>query len=90
MAIGVMVFPNSRSDFEVVRYGTGCPNTLARGGQSGPVPNAPYATNPIPDSRFPIPDSRFPIPDSRFPIPDSLRYNLPVSTRIGLTVNQDP
>ncbi|NEP36107.1 MAG: hypothetical protein F6K38_33255 [Moorea sp. SIO3B2] len=46
--------------------------------------------NPIPNSRFPIPDSRFPIPDSRFPIPDSRRYNFPVSTRIGFTVNQDP
>ncbi|NEP25976.1 hypothetical protein [Moorena sp. SIO3I6] len=47
-------------------------------------------TNPIPDSQFPIPDSRFPIPCSLFPVPCSLPYNLPVSTRIGFTVNQDP
>ncbi|NEO67166.1 MAG: hypothetical protein F6J98_45170 [Moorea sp. SIO4G2] len=78
MAIGVMVFLNSRSDFEVVRYGTGCPNTLARGGQSGPVLSRTLR-NSSPDSRFPIPDSRFPIPNSRFPIPDS-RFPIPSPT----------
>ncbi|NEO14526.1 MULTISPECIES: hypothetical protein [unclassified Moorena] len=52
-----------------------------------PIPDSRF---PIPDSRFPIPNSQFPIPCSRFPIPDSLPYNFPVSTRIGLTVNQDP
>ncbi|NEQ85708.1 MAG: hypothetical protein F6K26_38070 [Moorea sp. SIO2I5] len=31
-----------------------------------------------------------PIPCSLFPVPYSRPYNLPVSTRIGLTVNQDP
>ncbi|NEO10586.1 hypothetical protein [Moorena sp. SIO3I8] len=70
MAIGLMVFPNSRFEYEVVRYRTGCPNTLARGGQSGPVLSRTLR-NSSPDSRFPIPDSRFPIPNSRFPIPDS-------------------
>ncbi|WP_158517640.1 hypothetical protein [Moorena producens] len=77
MAIGAQVFPNSRSDYEVVRYGTGCPNTLARGGHSGPVLSRTLR-NSSSDSRFPIPDSRFPFPsweglgvgsDSRFPIP---------------------
>jgi len=27
MAMGVMVFPNSRFDYEVVRYGAGYPNS---------------------------------------------------------------
>ncbi|NEO59112.1 MAG: hypothetical protein F6J98_01410 [Moorea sp. SIO4G2] len=74
MAIGVIVFLKPISKC-IVAYLT---------------PHTSETLPPIPDSRFPIPDSRFPVSDSRFPIPDSLPYNLPVSTRIGFTVNQDP
>ncbi|NEQ08267.1 MAG: hypothetical protein F6K37_20635 [Moorea sp. SIO4E2] len=50
MAMGVIVFLNSRSDFS----------------PSPPFPHlqnsSPDSRFPIPDSQFPIPDSRFPIP----------------------------